>query len=364
MTPPGLEDLIRHHFPGARVVSVTALAPDATSDAGATAKSAGHGKPLRVVVEVAPGQQRTLVLHFAAANPFGHDRRADRAAEILLADDTFGRIPWHARALDVGAQLRDGRLLSLRESGELWLLSEWAPGHVYADELRELAGSGRASGRDDLARVQALARYLVELHSERQADVAAYRRAIRDLVGDGEGIFGIVDAFPDDVPGAPLARLEHIEERCLDWRWRLRGRHARLARTHGDFHPFNVVFDGPDLALLDASRGGHGDPADDVTAMAINFVFFALGAPLPEEAWARSFAPLWRTFLQTYMDATGDEELLEVAAPFLAWRGLVLASPVWYPELGEAARHRLLAFVEAALDADRFDPSLADEVFG
>ena len=56
--------------------------------------------------------------------------------------------------------------------------------------------------------------------------------------------------------------------------------------------------------------------------------------------------------------------MFEVAAPFLAWRGLVLASPLWYPALADDARARLLTFVEAVLKADRFSPDLAEAMFG
>jgi len=52
-----------------------------------------------------------------------------------------------------------------------------------------------------------------------------------------------------------------------------------------------------------------------------------------------------------------------VAAPFLAWRGLVLASPRWYPELPPSARQALLGWIERALDAPSFDPDSAEELF-
>jgi hypothetical protein len=117
----------------------------------------------------------------------------------------------------------------------------------------------------DLGRATALARFLAELHIP-IAEPLRYRRAIRDLVGSGEGIYGIVDGYPPDVRGVDAERLQGIEHCCATWRWRLRGREPRLARTHGDFHPFNVVFgEGLHFTLLDASRGGCGDPADDVT---------------------------------------------------------------------------------------------------
>jgi hypothetical protein len=134
-----------------------------------------------------------------------------------------------------------------------------------------------------------------------------------------------------------------------------------LRRTHGDFHPFNVLFDAQsELALLDASRGSLGDPADDVTCMAINYPFFSLGHP---GAWRGAFRPLWSSFWQRYAEGSGDSDLATVVAPFLAWRGLVLASPVWYPELVESDRDRILGFVEATLRAPRFTPALADEFF-
>ena len=55
------------------------------------------------------------------------------------------------------------------------------------------------------------ASYLAELHTEPVDDAIAYRRSLRDLVGGGEGAFGIADSYPDGVPGASRARLDAIE---------------------------------------------------------------------------------------------------------------------------------------------------------
>jgi aminoglycoside phosphotransferase (APT) family kinase protein len=278
----------------------------------------------------------------------------------LLAFDDFARTPRHVRAVDVGAIMADGRLVSLREAGELFLITTYAPGRLYAEDLRAVAARGVVEELD-LARADALAAYAAELHAEPREGAVAYRRAIRDLVGHGEGIFGIVDGYPDDVPAAPPERLRAIERRCVDWRWRLRGRERRLVRTHGDFHPFNVVFaDGVELCALDASRGGQGDPADDVTAMAINYVFFALDRP---EAWPHGLGPLWRRFWRAYRRERDDPELLEAAPPYLAWRGLVLANPRFYPQLSTRARDALLGFVERVLDEGRVEPAWAEELF-
>jgi hypothetical protein len=351
----GLQLLVERLWPGARIASVTPLEPDAAT-ADETGKAAGYGQPMRIRVEH-EGAAREYVFHTATANDFGHDRRADRAAELLLAWDTFGQVPGHAHALDVGAVAGE-TLISLAGAGEFYLLTEWAPGTLYAEELRRIAHEGRLAG-GDLERAEALARYLVQLH-QRIHRPAAYARALRDLVGHGECVFGIIDGYGDDTPAAPPERLQAIERRCLEWRWKLRKKSERLRRTHGDFHPFNVVFqEGTRFRVLDASRGSMGDAADDVAAMLVNFPFFAVERPA---SWA-ALGALYRRFLGSYLEGSGDRELLDVIAPFFAWRALVVSCPKFYPQLGARERDQMLRLAERALAAPRFDPEWAEELF-
>jgi hypothetical protein len=358
--PPGLREHLARLFPGARVVAIEPLGPDAGATAGsgdASTKAAGYGLPVRI--ELRDGSAtRQLVWRVASANEFGHDRRADRAAVMVQAFDDFAQIPRHVQAVDLGV-IRGDELVSTRDATEHYLITSYAPGTIYAHDLRRIAGDRIATPRD-VDRIGALARYLAALHTPIAPPGTRYRRAIRDLVGSGEGIFGIIDGYPADVPGAPARRLAAIEARCGEWRWRLRGRDARLTRTHGDFHPFNIVFDGDAPTLLDASRGGCGDPADDVTALAINFVLFALDAPA---AWPDGLGVLWRGLWSRYLAERPDDDLLAVAPPFLAWRALVVANPVFYPRMTGAARDRLLGFAEAVLDAHALDPARAEELF-
>ncbi len=353
--PPALAQRLAELMPGARVVAWQPIGHDAGGDE--TLKAQGYAKVMKVQLRRADGSDAAVVFHLATADDFGHDRRADRAANQLLAFDTFSSIPQQAQALDVGALTHDGRLVSLADAGELYLVTEWAEGEVYAADLRRLA-TGPATELD-LARLDALAKVLAELHAHRVERPAAYTRAVRDLVGSGEGLAGIVDGFGDGAPGAPRARLDALERRCLAWRHRLKGRVERLRRTHGDFHPFNLLF-APGHAvptLLDASRGAAGDPADDVACLGLNFLFFSLG----HEATARALRDAWRRWWERCA-RSGEVDVLEAAAPYLAWRALVVTNPAWYPHLGEGDRHRLLTFAERALEAPRFDPRLGEAV--
>jgi hypothetical protein len=352
-----LEILVRDVC-GGELIAARPIGSDSTDD-DSTTKGIGYGEALLLEVQDPGGAISRLVFHTAKPNSFGHDLRADRAAEMLVAFDTFGEIPSHVEAIDVGALGEDGELVSLSRAGEFYLLTRFAEGSIYAGDLRRVADSG-ATGVDR-ERSAGLASYLAELHREPLDNDELYRRSLRDLVGSGEGIFGLVDNFPADVDGAPARRLQAIETRCNEWRWRLRDRPHRLRRIHGDFHPFNIVFDDAGkLSLLDASRGSFGDPANDASCLAINYPFFALGHP---GGWQRGLRDLWFGFWRTYAAESRDAELLEVVAPYLAWRGLVLANPLWYPELGAADRGSVLDLIEAALDAPRFDPESVERMF-
>ncbi len=339
-------------FEGARISAMLPLGAEEQT----ALKDYGYGRPLRITFE-ASGVVYNVVLRTMGPDPFGHERRADRIASFLLAYDTFNTIPRHIDAIDVGGFTSDGVLVPM-PVGEPYLLTDYVDGRLYADELHSIAGLDRAP-EESIARARALARYLVDLHSVR-APAEQYVRSVRDAVGSGEGIFGLCDSYPADHPVATPDRLCAIEHAAVDWRWRLRGQAHRCRRTHGDFHPFNLLFrEGTDLSVLDCSRGAAGEPADDLTCLSINYLFFALTARGRFDGACRA---LWDAFWSTWSAATDDPGALDVVAPFFAWRGLVVASPVWYPRIDDAVRATILRFVEGLLGGARFRPDEIDGV--
>jgi len=68
------------------------------------------------------------------------------------------------------------------------------------------------------------------------------------------------------------------------------------------------------------------------------------------------FAELFRLFWAAYHEASPDSGLAEVIAPFYAFRVLVLASPLWYPNESEKTREQLVRFLVSILEAPRFEP--------
>jgi hypothetical protein len=340
------------HGSPVRAVRVTPLGGGRQGD-----KGYGYGIPLRLDYEL-DGSPRRAVLESVRPGPFGHEHMADRAQLLLWAHDAFGKLPRHVASLDVGAVRASGELEPLGDAEEFFMLAAFVEGREYADDLLRLRAGGSLASLD-IERADALCDYLVGIHRVAGPDPGLYMRRIRELVGHGECIFGVVDSYPANEL-APM--LEEIERRCIAWRWKLKGRTHRLRQVHGDFHPWNIMFrERADFTALDRSRGEWGEAADDVACLTLNYLFFSLQRSGRLEG---GFERLWLRFWERYLERAGDREMLEVAAPFFAWRGLVMANPVWYPALDEAVRRKLLNFVRSVLDEARFDPRRANAYCG
>jgi len=322
-------------------------------------KGYGYGIPLRVDYAL-DGAPRRAVVETVRPGPFGHEHMADRAQSLLWAHDAFRRLPRHVASLDVAAVCPDGALVPMGDAQEFFMLADFIDGHEYADDLLRLRAGG-AMGELDGARADALCDYLVEIHRLRLPQPGLYARRVRELVGHGECIFGVADSYPEDGPVAS-ATLEAVEKKCVEWRWKLRRYSHRLCQVHGDFHPWNILFrQGTDFSVLDRSRGEWGDAADDVVCLTLNYLFFSLQRAGRLQG---DFERLWQRFWQRYLERSGDAELLEVAAPHIAFRGLVMANPLWYPALDAVVRRKMLNLVGNVLSAERFDPSRANEYCG
>jgi len=314
-------------------------------------KGYGYGTPLKIELTV-NGQERSIVLSTVNPGGFGHQRMSDRAALLLWQYRGFNSLPRHVQALDVGGFTREGPI-SLARVEECFLVTEFVEGTEYADDLNRIQRDGTIQALD-LERTAALARYLADIHAEKRKDPGMYERRTRELVGHNECLMGLTDSYPADHPDIPFDTLLAIEKRCVDWRWRLKRFPHRLSRVHGDFHPFNLLFrKGSDFSVLDRSRGAYGEPADDLAALCINYLFWGL---LHKKAFAPPFRTLWDTFFTTYLQASGDEEVLSVLPPYLVWRILVVASPVWYPGYDMEIRKALLRFAQNVLEVQALDP--------
>jgi hypothetical protein len=331
-------------------VAVSRLLP--LGEGSGDLKGFGYGVPLFIELDVA-GETKQLVLQTIRQEGFGHDHFADRAAVLLLQHSTFDKLPRHVRSVDVGSFTAEGRnLKSLGDCNEFFLLTEFVEGVPYHSDLDSILDTGALSNLDE-DRCLALSDYLVEIHRVKKDLPELYVRRIRDLIGHGECIFGLTDSYPSGLGYVDEKFFIKFEKMCVEWRWRLKHWAHRLAQVHGDFHPWNVLFRGGlDFTLLDRSRGEWGEPADDVSAMTINYIFYALQS---SEGLEGPFGRLFLLFWRNYLDKSKDDEILNVVQPFYAFRSLVLASPLWYPNLPLIVRKRIFHFATKVLESGEFN---------
>jgi hypothetical protein len=315
-------------------------------------KGFGYGIPYVIEFRIKDEVKR-VVLETLRPEGFGHEYPSDRAHILLWQHSAFNKLPRHVRSVDVGAFTVDGKgLKSLGDCGEFFLLTEYVEGTLYHVDLDRIKVTGEITSLDE-KRCLALSDYLVQIHSIKKDEPWLYVRRARELVGHGECIMGLLDSYPQESGFIRENDLVEIERECVTWRWKLKHKTHRLRQVHGDFHPWNVMFhNGTEFTVLDRSRGEWGEPADDVTAMTINYLFYSLQK---YGKLAGVFERLFRLFWENYLAKTNDWEILEVVQPFYAWRGLVVASPIWYPTLSYDVRVKLFNFIRNILRCEKFD---------
>lgn len=314
-------------------------------------KGFGYGKPL-LVRFVVNGKEQETVISIMKGDNYGHQFYWDRAAILMFQYETSSSLSRHVKPMGMGYINRSGDMLPLNNPEEFFILNEKLEGYDYFHDLDRIRqGTFLEQDRDNAA---ALAGWLAEIHSARKDDSHLYMRRVRDLIGSSECIMGLVDeAYDHPCKFFSRDRFIKLEKRLIDWRWKLSHYTHRLCAVHGDFHPWNVLMGGPDgFSVLDRSRGEWGEAAGDLCCMATNYILFGL---YHGGKFSDNFRTLYMTYFDKYLELTGDKEVLEVLAPFFVFRGLVIASPVWYPDHPEEVRNSLLRFMENVLEDEVFD---------
>lgn len=314
-------------------------------------KEFGYGKNLLIELEI-DNEQKSYIMSTMNKDIFGHQFFYDRAQSLLLAHSCYNNLPRHVNSLDVGAFTAERQFKSAGNCKEFFLIREKVDGDLYFLDLERIKDTEKITDLDK-KRISALAKYLAKIHSKKKEGDSLYKRRIRQLVGHGECIMGLTDSYPKDVKFTDQDELKDIEKRCIDWRYKIKDKTHRLCQVHGDFHPWNILFrEGIDFSVIDRSRGEWGEATDDVTCITINYLFYAfqLNAELKDK-----FLKLFKLFWNIYLEESNDYEMLSLVGPFYAWRGLVLASPIWYPDLDRSIRRKIFDFIYEVLTKERFD---------
>jgi hypothetical protein len=266
------------------------------------------------------------------------------------------------RSVDVGSFTGDGESLkSLGDCCEFFILTDYVDGTPYQSDLDRIRETCELSNLDE-ERCVALADYLAGVHSVKKKDShELYVRRVRDVLGHGDGVFGVTDSLTGRSGYVDEKYFVNLEKMCVDWRWYLKHKTHRLSQVHGNFHPSNVMFrQALDFTVLNRLGGEWGEPADDVSALTMSYVFYSLQMIAMAGEMTGPFERLFLLFWRNYLDKTGDEEILTVIQPFYAKYSLILASLMSHPQLPAKVRAQLLEFAVKVLKAKKFDYEILD----
>ena len=264
----------------------------------------------------------------------------------MLANKAYNLMPKHVRSLDVVGVGEN--MVSVGDCEEFFILMEEAIGENYFTDLDKIKEMNALTDEDREKCVK-LADFLAEIHKEKHKNPVLYKRRIRDTVGHGECIMGVLDTYPE-VKFTTQEEMTEFAQSAVKWWGKIKDKHHRLCVVHGDYHPGNIWWEDTDFILLDRSRGIYGEPADDVTCLSINYLFY--GLRMNENEFKGPFKELFELFLTRYVDRTKDTEMWDVMAPFFAFRTTVVCNPLFYPDVTDKTRRRLFNFARTFLNLD------------
>lgn len=311
-------------------------------------------------------QNKKIILKSLFTENLGKDHFSDRAQSLLLAHDSYNFMEKHVKSHDVLALKEKGELLSLDKSKEFFILMEEAKGQDLFTDLQQIKQTKEIS-KETKQKIIQLSNYLVKLHAQKAPSKILYRRKIRDTIGCGESLIGVLDMYPDSEFENSKQQWEQIVKTSIGFWIKSRNLEHRTCEVHGDFHPGNLWFENQKLTILDRARGRFGEPADDIAAFTINFLFFAI---LTEGSFQGPYKELFDLFWNNYFKQTKDREMRKILAPYFAFRVAVVCNPIFYndeffssEEKAKAVRARMRKFAINILQDFEFNPAKINDYF-
>jgi len=279
----------------------------------------------------ADGRPQRKIMKTLFTSNLGMDHFSDRAGSLLLAHSHYHKIPSHILSVDVGGISETGKIISIGEAKEFFMLMDEASGKDLLNDFARIAGENKLQP-DDKKKILELSDFLVELHQQKATENqdSLYKRTLRSVVGGNTSIMSILDMYPRHLDWISETEIQQLITEAVAFWKNHRFSNTRLCHVHGDFHPGNIWYqENGNFTLLDRSGQTYGEAADDLTAFSINFVFYSVKERGSLQGAAKEGFEL---FWNNYLDKTGDAEILNIAPLFFALRSMVVVNPAFYPD--------------------------------
>ncbi|MBD3253038.1 hypothetical protein GF386_04865 [Candidatus Pacearchaeota archaeon] len=305
------------------------------------------------------GKKQKYVLKSMFTENLGMDHFSDRAAILLLAHDSYNNMKNHVKSEDVISVDSRGELKSVGDSREYFILMKEAKGKPLFETFNKIREAGKLE-KQDRDKIILLSNFLVDLHKQKKESISLYRRKIRDTIGSGASIMGVLDMYPEKEYNENREQWLEIIKISINY-WNLsKDLSYRNSEIHGDYHPGNLWFEEEKLTILDRSRGKTGEPADDIASFLINPILYCL---IKEDYFKGVFKEVFDIFWNNYFKKTKDREMRKIIAPYFAFRTAVVCNPLFYnddffggSEKAGNIRRKLIKFSLNILRDNEFKP--------
>ena len=277
------------------------------------------------------GNTHKKILKTLFTSNLGMDHFSDRAGSLLLAHSHYSKIPNHIASADVCGITKEGKIISVGNAQEFFILMEEAQGKDMFKDFERVAKTNVLTS-EDRTRILQLSDFLAKLHQEKPTLNlnSLYKRCLRNVIGGNTSIMSIIDMYPQEVKWVSKEEINHLLQASILFWSTHKFNEGRLCHTHGDFHPGNIWFkDAENFTLLDRSGQTYGEAADDLTAFSVNFIFYSLKERGEFSGAAKEGFHL---FWKNYLSKTDDSEIFNLAPPFFALRAMVVANPIFYSD--------------------------------
>lgn len=273
---------------------------------------------------VSGGKKQRKILKSLYKEHMGSEYPADRAQSLIMAHQTYNLLENHIKSLDVIGVKENGDISSVGDAKEFFILMDEAKGRNFFEDIKRIAAEDRFSA-EDKNRIIVLAEFLAKLHKKKFKSESLYKRKLRDTIGSGASIMGVLDMYPQNLAWFSRSNQAKLVGKAVEHWSRERYLSRRLCRIHGDFHPGNIWFGNKtSFTILDRSRGEFGEAADDITAFLINFIFYSI---VYNGNFKGALTELYNIFVGKYFSLTKDKEMSRVASPYWAFRTIVVCNP-------------------------------------
>lgn len=290
---------------------------------------------------------------------FSNDYPADRMGSFWIQHHSAKLLPSHVKSLSIiGIEKKTKMIGAVDHYDEFIQLLEWAEGEEYFVDLERILKENKA-GENDYKKVILLSNYLVKIHQKKfkgPKDQASslYKRHTRDYAGS-RFIMDVLDTYPSEIFFTSWHKLHQLVFEVYKFREKSKNNFERLSKIHGDFHPGNIKFqDKNKFIILDASRVIWGEPADDVSCLGINYLWYALKQT---GKFKGVFRDLFNIFWNNYLQKSDDKEINNILPLFIAIRSVVLKHPLYF-SVDDKIRKKLHIFSYHSLKTGDFTKSL------